>query len=393
MSVTFDYSGIILSVMVENYKNQSYKDWMENPKAVERVIQDINKSGIPLEIKVRKILQNNSFIGGRAFYTVLKAGQISSEGSNDTVDVLHEIDVLASKAPVCSFSVSGFEIRFSAHVIAECKYSSDKDFYFFPCNDPCVIDLQNYPLMVNGHQLFEPFKRRTHAIQYPVPQIVDRVSEIDINSNTRKDENFNDRLTYGACTQLIQACENYLTQWRVEKRSDYNLILKDSSFLSSWKQQQVEGKIEFETIGSYTHVTDEYIRRFLKTYFRLDLLNAETTHNCIFIELLFPILVIAESRGVLKVELDSKYEIKGLEDIGFCIYLFRPEKPTQYPVTLHDSISLPVFICNQRYLEKVMEIIEEVTVTIANGMKKEIIAHQSLIGKEIMFNSSLIGLG
>lgn len=107
-----------------------YRKWLTSGDAKAFAIDNIKKSGIPLELRARKILKDNEF-------TVSEAHYLEPQNGNSDIDlfmgrgVWRQLDLLATRVEKQTISLSGCELRFTTEIFGECKYSSDKDIITF----------------------------------------------------------------------------------------------------------------------------------------------------------------------------------------------------------------------------------------------------------------------
>jgi hypothetical protein len=106
-----------------------YRDWFASEECKEFVRSNIRKSGIPLELRAKKILKGKDFSVASGRY--LEPDGIEGMSSESESGIWRELDIYATRYEKPSFMVGGCEVKFMTSILGECKYSSDKDLFVF----------------------------------------------------------------------------------------------------------------------------------------------------------------------------------------------------------------------------------------------------------------------
>ncbi|MGD0855160.1 MAG: hypothetical protein ABSA18_05085 [Dehalococcoidia bacterium] len=360
---------------------KSYRDWLESPEGKKIVLENLGKSGMPLELKARKSLKNHNFQATNARY--FDATSPEADPEDPTQDGLwREIDIWASRREANAPRVMGCDIQLYTNIIAECKYSSDREILFFEHPDPADADLSRFPLFVNGHNLLP-----TRPVDcFEVPVLAERAMEVQKDNASREKDNYSDRTIHVACEQMMAATKYFIGRWRGECRRLYSDVLNNSEIGRRWHALENSGKIKYEADGPVKKVPSVFKEKFIKDNYAPALLK---DFPFIPIELYIPILITDENRGIIKVDLDEALNPIDLLDMGACFYVYISENANRYDEVLDEAFALPIIISS---LTKLPDILESINAGVEK-LKREIAglvaANPSLLIKEILFNEHL----
>lgn len=377
---------------------QPYKEWLDlkNDKPKKELMDSLKKAGIPLELKTRKILEENHFRCLDLHYLdptdkevvpihlrVPYLAQASRMILSDEDLPIHlrgtwrQLDINAYRNEKSVIKFHDAKIHFTTHLIGECKYSSNKDFFVFEnISDPV---LSRFPVMFNGNKLIPPFPHNNFSF----PIVMERVTEVDVPNHFNPKNNFNDRITHEACEQIMSALSYLYDRKKVDKRLIYRNLLRNSPIERKWQNFYSENKEELErTRGPRGTIPETVIDKFLEESSKPKDLR---DFHYINIELGFPILVIDESRGVIKTVLNESNNIVDLEDIGYGIYTYISENANRYENILQNRFAFPILICNLSYLNECVKNIGEGMKKVIKETEEQIKERPWLIPKEVMF--------
>lgn len=248
-------------------------------------------------------------------------------------------------------------------------------FVFENISDP---DLSRFPIVFNGNKLIPLFPHN----DFSFPIVMEKVTEVDVNRFNSKN-NFNDRITHKACEQIMSALSYLYDRKKEDKRLIYRNLSRNSSIESKWLNFYPENERELEKKRDpRRRIPETVIDKFLKENCKPKDLR---DFHYINIELGFPILVIDESRGVIKTVLNESNDIVDLEDIGYGIYTYISENANKYENILQNRFALPILICNLAHLNKCIKSIGEGVEKVIKETEKQIKERPWLIPKEVMF--------
>jgi len=362
-----------------------YKKWLTSGDAKAFAIDNIKKSGIPLELRSRKILKDNEF-------TVSEAHYLEPQNGNSDIDlfmgrgVWRQLDLLATRVEKQTISLSGCELRFTTEILGECKYSSDKDIITFEHSNPENVDLSNFPVMVNGQSIiFVPSKTGIK-----LPPLVERLIMIDASSASREKDNFRDIEVHRACEQILSALRYNLYQWRSVLRRQYLDISKGSRIEEKWQDLIKEQKVPYEQVVGGMRVPASFIEKFLSDNF--DPVKMLQDFPLLVIRVCFPVIVTDGSRGIIQAKLNDSFEVIDLEDKGLCLYTYVSENADRYESVLGNAFALPIIVCNLSNLPAAIKLIGENVNCVIDQTRLLVNANPQLIPREVLFNLKVVGL-
>ncbi len=363
----------------------SYTDWLNNAEAKKRAIGNLRKSGIPLELRAKKVFQDAGYSANTFRYWQADEGEPDDfpEAPRLEKGVWRELDIHAMRQENRSINVEGGQIGFATHFLVECKYSSERDLIAFPNPNSGNADLRRFPLLVNGHKLVPP----SLASYFDIPTLVDRVVEIDINKDNKESGNLRDSAIHKASEQMLSAMESAVGQGRSFARNVYIALSKESTLKKKWDELSRQGKLPQDNYGYRTEVPKDFIRKFVIENFVPPEQLVE--FGTFYIEFFFPVLVVDGNSGVIGAKLDAQYDITDLEDLRMCVYLYVSENANRFYNCLENTFTFPIIICNLTYLP---QLIEKMIIGVDKIITRtELIAKKSpfLIPEEVLFNERI----
>jgi len=361
-----------------------YQEWYASTPAKKFVLGNIKKSGLPLELRARKVLQNHGFHVSSARY--FEPSTIGVEVSSTTGEGLwRELDILAHRAEKPTGKMAGCEIQPYTNIIAECKYSSDKDILVFEHLDPANADVSRFPLLANGHHILTTKPAR----HFNLPVLAERVIAVRADSPSKEKDNYSDRMIHDACEQTISALRHFLTESRDTIRYEYIAQAQKSIIFQEWEKLPKPWEDPHKLHPMVGKVRKDYINKFLKENFKSSTL---ADFPFVPIDLYFPLLIMDDSRGIIKVKLDGTYNPIDLEDIGYFLHLYVSENTNQYDVVLDNAFTLPILICSLSSLHMIVKLIDEGIEKLKQQVAELIAADPSSVVREILFNDRVIGI-
>jgi hypothetical protein len=370
--------------MGKSSSTPKYIEWL-NSDVKKRVIENIRKSGFPLELKVRKTLLDNGYRVNNARYLDPGNDDFSTQVMLGH-GVWREIDLLAVRRGNATVNINNFQIDFVTNILCECKYSSDKDIIVFEHLNPTISDVRRFPVLVNGHGLL-PYNFQE---QYKLPLRVERLIQVNANSITKEKGNYDDAEIHTASEQILAALRFFVDQKRRALRNLYLDTNRTSSLWKIWQTLVAEGKIPFEEQGSNRRVPDSFNDNFLKTNFDASSMLSDYPH--IPVHFYYPLIITDENRGVIRAKLDELYNIIDLEDIGSCTYSYISENANQYGNVLDIAFALPILICSFSSLPSVLDLITKGIQEISKIVQDYITQNPYLIANEFWANKKVTAL-
>lgn len=361
-----------------------YKEWLASDEAKKFVIDNVKKSGIPLELRARKVLKDNKF-------DVTSIRYLDTDGDNPDVDftlghgIWRELDLFATRVEETSVKINDCEIRFVTHILGECKYSSDKDILAFEHLDTENADLSHFPILANGQYILSIQPRAN----FNLPLLVERLIEIDASRASKEKGNFSDTSMHKACEQMLSALRYFLHRWRQSIRKHYIDVGKASLIRERWDVLLKEKKVPYEELGTHSRVPDSFINKFLQESFEPTTMLPDFAF--IPVRIFFPFVITDESRGVIQAKLNDSYDVVDLEDIGLCLYFHISENADRYVSVLDNAFVLPIIISNLANLSSTISLVSEGINRIIEETQQRLIKNPQLIPREVLFNERVIG--
>lgn len=326
--------------MSKRLRYASYKDWLDKCEKEKELKEGLEKSGVPLELRAMKILSENGYRCSSFRYL-----------DGDTRKYL-DMDIIASKTHKKSFNVNSCNIVFEITILGECKYSYNLDFLAFETEDR---HFPSFPVVFTGKRMIGASYR-----EFSFPIVIKKIAETDVY-NVAWTENFQDRKTHEACEKLT-ACFSHLYNRRL-KQSAVNFGQCRLVFEKPWGEFLSKGYSVKEK-----QILQTKISEFAQANKRL------IDHVHYFpIEIGFPLMIIDENRGLIKIEYDEENaSIRDFKDVGFGIYPYVSEFADRYDNILGQYFAFPIVICNLAHLKECLE-------TLNKGIEKMIDYAQKLL--------------
>jgi hypothetical protein len=347
------------------------------------VIENIQKSGIPLELRARKVLKDNGF-------NVINFRYQDSDNPDEDLGlqqrIWRELDILATRREKSTVKVHGCEISFGTNILAECKYSSDKDILIFEHPKFQSADLSHFPIMISGQTMIDILLKEGIAL----PVSVERLVEVDHTSEKKKEDNYRDIGVHKACEQILSATRFYVNLKRGTLRLYYISMSKDSTIGKEWQTLLKGGKIPYEGSGSKRNIPQSFINEFLNDKFKPEEMLEDFSQ--VFIHVCFSLIITDSSRGIIQAKLNESYEVIDLDDKGICIYTYVSENVDRYESILENYFVFPVIVCNLPNLPSAISLIEQIMNCITKQIERLITINPYLIPKEILFNDKIVGI-
>ena len=298
------------------------KNWLSNSEFVSKLKINLEKSGIPLELKTINKVNNCGFEAWSHYY----------EDINESGEVIYrELDVLASDIKSFTFEYSNCTVILMNQLFIECKHLTDTDFIVFQSEDK---NLYSFPLGFSGSYLIS----RDEYFKFPL--IIKKVAEVDL-TKIDKSDNFKDRTTNDACNQLMSAIY-----------SEY----KENDLKLDFKKTVDKLKYEYRIKNVPDFQEKISIKKVLENQNVLMLVNY------------YPILVINDNMEIIKAEYDVENgKIINFENVGFGIYPFTSMKEYNKPFLR----SINVIITNYNYLEQILHMVNEYSKKLLMNIKND----------------------
>ena len=347
---------------------------MKSPEIVDKLKRGLEKSGTPLELRTKKVLRRNGFTVGTYHYEQLENGNIPILMSEDSKVKLGQLDIRATKYEKTRIELDNTRILFSTVLLGECKYSSNNDLFLFEKSQKY---LPLFPFLINGHELLP--KEMCNNFRFPI--VADHIAEVNVRKpESREKGNYSDQLTYQASNQILRALSAYVYETRNWKRNKYLEMWSSTGLKEKWE--------DFMSHEESTYEELEREERFLKILETKDVLDKIRP---LFVEIVVPIIIVSQDRGVLKVCLDEQAGIQKFEDVGFGIYSYVPSEPRKYSQILGDAVHFPIVISNLDHLDAFIKEWESGIQKIIQQAENRIKETPSNLIREIMFSTTVLG--
>lgn len=359
---------------------KTYEDWLntEDEKFKPKLIDSLNKAGAPLELKTKKRLENLGFEANPYYHHDYH--ELGTAVTNGGKIKRRELDLLAILRRRWIIPIKGVDLHLRLKLAVECKYSSNKDFFVFEHQDP-LTTLRNFPVKLNG---FAILPKRLDD-KFNIPTKIKKVTEVDVSKmNSREKENFSDRITYTASEQLFSAISDLRRERGNEIYTIYFDIIKQMKIQEKFNKLDSAGKIPRVKEPGRIYTPDDYLDDFCKkniTHFDFEKIGVYT------IDIIFPIIIIDETRGVIKTILnEANNNIVDFEDVGYGVYTYVSDKVEIGGLGVIElDKELPVIICNLSHLDKCVSKLTEGMEKIKSWVEIQLNESPHLFVKELMF--------
>jgi len=303
-----------------------YEKWLKSDDCKRNLIKKMEKSGVPLELRTKTLLENLEFRCSKFPYHDI------TETGDFTDTVVRELDIRATKVNQYPFKIGPCEVVYRILLFVECKSIENTDIIFF---DKDRYYLPTFPVKFSGNELlYNTYKN------YKFPAIINKFIEVENADNVK---NYN-RLREG-CHQLLNACKY---QYHRILQQNVNLRNLRRLFHAKYPSNTRE---EVDDVFSLDDILEEI--RFFS------------------VDVGFPILVINHDMGLIRAKFDdSTGTITDFNNVGFGIYSFDTEHAYKYEELLNSTWDFPVIITNLDFLDKCIETIQEgIEITIKNNVE------------------------
>jgi hypothetical protein len=322
--------------------SNEFQDWFGNANQKELREKAMESSGIPLEIKVRRRLAQLSYRVSRAYYDT------DEEKSR-------ELDLFATKR-LADYEMPQGQIIFYLDILGECKRSSTHDFFAFAAEQmEDIIVLSAFPLPFFRERITAPpFSTLMGSLkhQYSFPFVTDRIVEVEAAQyNSRKGDNYGDKITHGACEALLLASIHFKEM---------------SQKLCDIERQRIFSPLQFEYAQISKEMPGATPSAIVKKLFQ----GKMSSTDFAFYPVTFgvPLIVLDDNRGLVATVLrnDGSVEFKG--DIPFVLYPYVSENLRNYQ-RVGAVASFPVVICKYASLADTINILETGTRKVIEAFK------------------------
>ncbi len=307
--------------------------WFSNGTAVNRMKKALEKSGIPLELKTRKIMKDKEYRTMSLYYSDHLHGEVPPEER-----ILRELDVYAYKT-IYKFKIANCVINFRGIFFIECKHREDLALVFFKNENERLLNL---PLPFRGKSMLYVSHKN-----YTVPLIATSHSEMKPSSQSvYKDKS----VLYNASNQAIAAC-HYMYKRQTQNWFPFRQLY------DRYKARHTETS---KTIIRDSYTDDQIISE-------IHIFN---------FDLAFTIVNFNEDTTILEAEFDyDSGEVTNLNDIGYCVYPILPSKVDRYNALIESSFEVPVFTTNLNSFQQCIIDIEEGIMKTAKEIESILIKH------------------
>jgi len=325
-------------------KMNDFLKWFNNPSQREDREKAMEMSGIPLEIRTRRLLTELRYTVSRAYY--------QSEEEN-----VRELDFLATKQ-LGQCPLARGQIAFSLHVLGECKHSSTHDFFAFQAEQvENMLLLSAFPLLFSRETITSaPFSSVLGSLKYhfAFPFVTDRIVEVHAdNYKTRNKKNYEDEMTHGACEALLSASIHFKNMnqklYDIERRRLFSPLQND--------YRQISEKMPGATP-----------RQLVKQLIRNNPVTIWDDFSYFPVTFGVPMLVIDDNRGLVTTVLRDDGSVMFKDDVGLVLYPYVPENIQQFQ-EVGAVGTLPVIICKCSSITNAVKVIEDGSVKVIEQFK------------------------
>lgn len=330
----------------KNVQSPNYYSMLDeiltNPNFKKEVIENLRKSGIPLEIEACKIFQNRGFIASSFNWR---------EEQEDGNFTYREIDAFARRE--VDLSTEHFTIKIEIDVFGSCKHRESYAYFLFEGQHPEAI--QKFPVLSCLDFLKEGIPKTANELGFPV--VVDHtVQGAKITIKPPKDPKeitvgkFSDRGIYNGANDSLAFTEHYYTSpiFRPEASIKGQCPSEFSTLLLSIASENKISLSDNKQLVINRAFTNKNVEL-------LEILKRRRPF--IKIHIGFP-MVITEGK-IFKVILDNEKEPKDIEDVGFGLYLHRPERNDKWSI-LERTPFIPTIITDINHLSDSIDVIENI---------------------------------
>ncbi|MGD0177822.1 MAG: hypothetical protein ABSC50_13465 [Candidatus Bathyarchaeia archaeon] len=335
--------------MSQSEANPDDGRWFDNLENKKERQLEMERSGIPLEIRAKRRLRS---LGYRAFRTYYRSEDNESS-------VYRELDFLAEKH-IMSFDVpQGKQFGFQLMLLGECKRSQAHDFFLFKIEEQeDMLAISDFPIRFLSPPL--PLTITTGSLpkHYQMPFYTDRIVEVDAAKyrNPGKD-NYNDRVTHEACENLLNASKYFRDRYAIVYGSAMANLREEIDDLYEAEDPTDQKTLESRTENVFLKSSDEFCKRFS---FPDGILAV-------------PFLVLDDNRYLVSATVDQqgKVAFEGQIDAAVCLYM------SEHVDNFRDLLGLgpffPVMVCKHATLSKAVKIVEDGTTNLLGEFKQNFV--------------------
>jgi len=344
--------------------------WFESEEGKKRVIDELNKSGVPLELFTYKKLVG--FANNNKKYKQPFRGHIIEISKKDNKDIIIPLSTdwilinnINNVSKDYEIDLEGIKIKFILTVLFECKSEEETDYIFFPDIEDKLIESDFFPIIK-----FDPFyvelnKKRAELMKIKALNCSNNYCKYVKNKNEYKIEN-NKNKPFG----LDIAFEELI---RFINARFFYLQRPDAPYMKS-SLSPYELKRQISLLEEVNAPADDKIK-MVKS-----ILKESGTDIKMRINYIFPVIVLS---GKIFVSELKNYEIVNLQPLKNIFYIFESPKPE----TIRDIIKprkgfedlshygIPFLISTKEGITETMEfidlVVKEHIENIKNLSKKE----------------------
>ena len=259
-----------------------------------------------------------------------------------------------------------FDVTFDLHLLGECKRSDTHDFFAFRSEYPISIGLLNYPLRFHR----EPIPNIHHAFfdeNFKFPCIAERIVEVNAAKyTTRNNDNYQDRMTYGACETLANACKYFRDDFArydaFERGPPFSDIFNDYEATARTMHEKDQDEIIDKLVSEHS---DKIHKAF--GFFRGSLA--------------VPIIVLDDNRGLVETVLLENGEVSFQRQLDVVLY---PHYVREISQARSFEDVLLVTICKYESLSAAIRILEEGTRSVLKRFKQGLQEDPDLVAKAMI---------
>ncbi len=323
------------------FDESNFDRWFANPQNRKQREAEMERSGIPLEIRVRRALRKVGYKAFRDFYE--KNG------------IYHELDFMAVKKIRRIQLPYDFRVEFYLQFLGECKHSETHDFFAFEAED--IEFAMRYPLRLHREDV--PFQHSKFPGEpFNFPFLAERIVEVQASTfKSRQDGNYQDRVTFEACEKLVEAC-----------KSIQSYVGPDDEMRSDVFEELSERYYALENkLSTRTEAVDRLISEDEEKIFR------EFNNFTGFLGV--PLLVLDDNRGLVKTALGETGKPVFQGEAETVLYPHHTKSLVSSP-EFHSRNQLgdmiPIVICKHKSLLKTTKLIEDGSRKLLDNFEKVI---------------------
>ncbi len=351
-------------VHVSASENSDFLGWWQNKENKSDREREMERSGIPLEIRARRILTKSGYRVSRPYY--------QKDG------VSHETDFMAEKGLEEYHPLTSDEhdiryyclINFQLLLIGECKRTESNDFFAFQGEGSAA----NFPIRFYNEQFPTDFRPHDTSKYYGFENFTDRIVEVDSpNYKSRKSDNYNDRITYEAAEELVGACQFFRDDYIQRAEFPKNIVLEThrrglTRYAQQFKVATVRGLVEHYLVDMPSN--ELWPRFFGRT-----------------VTFAIPMLVIDDNRGLVMTTLRDDGNVSFDSQIRSVVYSHVPQNVERLR-SLSTAGAFPIVISQHSALEETVKMLESGTRSLIHKFKRELEDRPETYIAEILLSHS-----